>query len=363
MIQFKILNKDNQIQNVDETYQEIQFAIDALYSKFQFDKNVLHLFYAGTHDIDSIDSKYDLTEYDKVFLDFSGADYVFRYYDINKIIDRLKVNELYTITKNPIELENSLYIDPLMFRIADLEFEYSFDNKENDYFYFGGHPRYHRLKFLSELKELGLLNKLSWSQRAISDEMHLRDVIPYEYKDSYESLSIISDLPKALDIPLMDNREYHGTKDDKNWVTNNAGVVANLQFQTNHFVEIIAETIYYYSINPTKKDDLFMNFSEKTYKPLSLGYPFIGLLLPYSFKQLMDFGFKLFDEIFDYSFDSIIDDDARMEAVIKQIETNNIADKILNNKESVLEKHLFNRNRFIEFKKEMLGKYEKSLLH
>ena len=368
MISFKVLNKENNIIDVTNEHIEIKFAIDELYSKFKTDKNVLHLFFAGGYDF-SFELNYDLSSYDKVFLDFSGADYIFRYFDVDKLVNKINANELYIITKNPIEFDNRLYIDPLMFRVADLDFTYSFDKNKSNYFYFGGHARYHRLKFLSLLKELNSLNKLSWSQRALPEINsliggvdYLRDLIPYEYKDSYTQLSIIPELPKVLDIPLMDNSEYHGTKDE-NWITNNAGVKANLEFQSTHWAEIISETIYYFSINPVKSDNTFLYFSEKTFKPLSLGYPFIGLLLPNSFKKIKEFGFKLFDEIFDYSFDSIVNDDDRMKAIINQIESIDIENKIINNKESILEKHMFNRNRFKEFKKETIAKYEKSLLH
>jgi hypothetical protein len=361
MINFKVLDKQNNIVDITNEHIEIKYAIDNLYSKFQTEKNVLHLFFAAGYDF-SFESNYDLTSYDKVFLDFSGADYIFRYFDMDKLLSKIEAKQLYIISKNPIELNNGLYIDPLLFRIAELDFTYSFDGDKNDYFYFGGHARYHRLKFLSLLKELGLLNKLSWSQRAVSDSDHFRDIIPYEFKDSYKRLSIHTDLPKMLDIQIMDNTEYHGTKNE-NWITDNAGVKPNLEFQLTHWAEIISETIYYFGINPTKSDDSFLYFSEKTFKPLSLGYPFIGLLLPNSFKKIKEFGFKLFDEIFDYTFDSIVNDDDRMKAIVNQIQSVDIRKKIIDNKESILEKHIFNRNRFKEFKKETIAKYEKSLLH
>ena len=133
MINFKVLDKENNIINVSDEHIEIKFAIDNLYSKFETNKNVLHLFFASGYDF-QFKSIYDLTEYDKVFLDFSGADYIFRYYDIDKLVTKIESKELYVISKNPFELDNKLYIDPLMFRIADLDFTYNFDKKKNDYF-------------------------------------------------------------------------------------------------------------------------------------------------------------------------------------------------------------------------------------
>lgn len=59
--------------------------------------------------------------------------------------------------------------------------------------------------------------------------------------------------------------------------------------------------------------------SEKTWKPLILGKPFIMLGPPGYYKYLQTFGFKLYDEIFDYSFDIETDETKRIKMIVSEI--------------------------------------------
>jgi len=59
--------------------------------------------------------------------------------------------------------------------------------------------------------------------------------------------------------------------------------------------------------------------SEKTAVPLMYNKPFLIAGGAHSHRHLEDMGFKLYDEIFDYSFDKILDLEKRMEALIEQV--------------------------------------------
>lgn len=60
--------------------------------------------------------------------------------------------------------------------------------------------------------------------------------------------------------------------------------------------------------------------TEKTTKPLFLKKPFLVISKEgFHTKFLVELGFKLYDEIFDYSFDAITDQDSRVEAVVQEI--------------------------------------------
>jgi hypothetical protein len=60
--------------------------------------------------------------------------------------------------------------------------------------------------------------------------------------------------------------------------------------------------------------------TEKTTKPLYYKKPFLVISKEgFHTKFLTEFGFKLYDEIFDYSFDLIVDQDDRMEAIVREI--------------------------------------------
>jgi hypothetical protein len=87
--------------------------------------------------------------------------------------------------------------------------------------------------------------------------------------------------------------------------------------------------------------------SEKTFTCILLEQPFIILGAPGSHKLLTDHGFDLYDEIFDYSFDSNEDINYRVDNIIKNI--NNIKDKDLNElKKKIKNKIIKNKNNAID---------------
>lgn len=60
--------------------------------------------------------------------------------------------------------------------------------------------------------------------------------------------------------------------------------------------------------------------SEKTWKPLLLGQPFLNIGSCGYYNYLQEFGFKLYDEIIDYSFDSICNTEERILSITSQLE-------------------------------------------
>jgi len=84
-----------------------------------------------------------------------------------------------------------------------------------------------------------------------------------------------------------------------------------------------------YKINPDFYYNAYWNFvtetrftiqnqfiTEKTFKPLAMGQPFIIVGSPYSLTTLHELGFKTFGEFIDESYDQIEDNTKRLEAVI-----------------------------------------------
>lgn len=59
--------------------------------------------------------------------------------------------------------------------------------------------------------------------------------------------------------------------------------------------------------------------TEKTVMPLIYGKPFIVFGTPYFYKFLKSLGIQLYDELFDYSFDEILDDKSRCQKVIENV--------------------------------------------
>ena len=362
MITFKELDKYNAVLDVKRESIAILNAI-VLYEKFHTNKNILHLFYNGGYDFKSIDTIIDLSTYDRVILDFSGADdFLLRFYDIDILKSKIKAKEIYVISKNIFEKPGYMYNDPIMHRIRILDFDFRNENKNYLYFLLGGHARWHRLLFLNKLLNKNELDKLNWSLRRVEEEepSMVRSCIPLEYVTIYKDLEIHKYLPKSLDFDIHNQAKYHNFGDAS--VFDNPGYVANVDFYYDSYVEIISESVFEFAINPAKKDLEYFIISEKTFKPLAMGFPFIGLCLPKTFFKLKEWGFELFDELIDYSFDEEYNDEKRMNMIVEQICNNNIEEKFKLNFETIKEKHIHNRKMFVELKKKLLENYEKIIL-
>ena len=59
--------------------------------------------------------------------------------------------------------------------------------------------------------------------------------------------------------------------------------------------------------------------TEKTYTPIFFKKPFLVWSVPGYHKALTDLGFELYDEIFDYKFDSITNDKKRLRELVNQL--------------------------------------------
>jgi len=76
------------------------------------------------------------------------------------------------------------------------------------------------------------------------------------------------------------------------------------------FWHIVTETVFYYDK---------LHLTEKIFKPIVSKQPFMLLAEPGNLAYLKSYGFKTFDSVIDESYDSIKDNDARAEAVVKQL--------------------------------------------
>lgn len=59
--------------------------------------------------------------------------------------------------------------------------------------------------------------------------------------------------------------------------------------------------------------------TEKTFHPILVGKPFLVYGAPGIYKAIQELGFKLHDNVFDYSFDAVYDDVERAEAIVKEL--------------------------------------------
>ena len=204
-------------------------------------------------------------------------------------------------------------------------------NFNNLFICFNNVPKPHRAMMIDYLCKYNLLNKgiFSWNQLTNTHQT-------FEFKYWEEKITIIDDA--------------HGT------YTNHYGnVYTNDLLNYKSLFNLVGETFSHF-------DTPFI--TEKTFKCLLLGQPFVcyGTINQNTFLEKL--GFKLYDEIFDYSFDSEFKIENRIEGIVKCLieivekDYNEIylqiKDKVEYNKKRALEiidNDLFIPNKLIELYK------------
>jgi len=168
--------------------------------------------------------------------------------------------------------------------------------------------RSYRIYFLSKLIENNLLDRGLISFGVVDD--HTPD-----WRDELaDPDSKLSDAAKShiethltnINKLVIDSPYIHGSA--------SANIPRNIIQRNQHtddaFWHIVTETVFYYPK---------LHLTEKIFKPIVSKQPFLLIAAPGNLAYLRNYGFKTFGNIIDESYDSIHDNDARVDAVVKQL--------------------------------------------
>jgi hypothetical protein len=105
------------------------------------------------------------------------------------------------------------------------------------------------------------------------------------------------------------------------------------------FISVVTESL---------ADDDTLFFSEKIWKPIMVGHPFILYGNQHSLKLLKEWGFKTFDRWIDESYDDVLDRVQRAEMVVKELKKfeNKSVDELTKIREEMEEICIFNQNHY-----------------
>jgi nucleoside-diphosphate-sugar epimerase len=174
-----------------------------------------------------------------------------------------------------------------------------FNPRDNKFLYlsYNRNVRPHRIHFLSNILSKDLLDvgKVSLNQ--------------FQYVQNLPDDHPINQLQKRAPIEIDRGLDY-------NWANDIA-----IQDHEDTFISIVTESL-------TDKYTLFL--SEKIWKPISCGHPFMVLGNKGTLKKLKELGFKTFDKWFDESYDNEDEMSIRSEMIINEIEKfkNNTVDEL-----------------------------------
>lgn len=76
---------------------------------------------------------------------------------------------------------------------------------------------------------------------------------------------------------------------------------------------------YFSVVSETVFQTEYVFRTEKIWKPIIMGHPFVAISTPGFYKQLHDLGFRTFPTVFDEQFDSVSDDEQRAEQIAQAI--------------------------------------------
>jgi hypothetical protein len=189
-------------------------------------------------------------------------------------------------------------------RLKFIESVKNLDAKPHKFICLNRRPHFHRLalvQMLFDIKDQGILTCAK--QGAIAPEyftMHLNRLQKYDegIHDRFVK-NILPVLPLTVDdgIDVEIENPALDTKYDKFF---------------DSYIHVVTETFFEQLNNR-------MFFSEKAFKPMAMLQPFVFVGQRHSLKTLRDLGYKTFQPYIDESYDEIVDDHDRMQAVVKEI--------------------------------------------
>lgn len=152
--------------------------------------------------------------------------------------------------------------------------------------------REYRLKFMELVIQNGLIKHVQSSCSPLDPEL-LRHYRSYDFKNPHWKPNIM------LEAHLPVNKASSNSSADF--------VIADYD---NTEVEVVLETLF---------DDSRIHLTEKSLRPMAMQQPFLLMAPAGSLGYLRDYGFKTFGEVWNESYDNIVDPVQRMQAVVDQM--------------------------------------------
>lgn len=181
--------------------------------------------------------------------------------------------------------------------------------KPYKFLFLNGRIRSHRKYLLEQFRSSGLLEQSLWSNldsnpgpgRGITHQlMHTPSVtrsLPLEYEVSRYRTSSID----------TDNHYKKYTLFNNEW----GEIYLEPQAYIDTYFSLVTETVFEYP---------YSFRTEKIWKPIAMGHPFIVVANQGYYRDLHNLGFKTFNHIIDETFDSIEDNQKRIERIAQVVE-------------------------------------------
>ena len=185
--------------------------------------------------------------------------------------------------------------DPNILRaqLFTVEQIYSTKNKPYKYLYLNGSHRNHRLELWNLLHEK---NQLQHALKSYLGQGHKKDLAEHDCIP-------LSLLPKQYESPLSDLDKINLYQDQLKKYRTTKSEMFGGHWVDGHVIPAQYINTYFSLVTETVKNTDFLFVTEKTYKPLLAGHPFLILSSPGFYDELHRMGFETFGKLIDESFD------------------------------------------------------------
>jgi hypothetical protein len=210
------------------------------------------------------------------------------------------------------------------------------------YLNFNRRWRPHRPALVALLKAKGLLEKGLVSLAPSDDGRDWNDHVWAWIKKHHEQDEEITELLKSIEHELPLPPMYLDTDELMN---NRADFEdSSLYLYRDSLVSVVNETTFYHGWSPNESRFL----SEKIFKPIAVGHPFIFVTVPKALEVLKTLGYKTFHPYIDESYDNEFDNNIRLKMILDEIE------KICNMSEDEVEEFIDNVKKICVYNQQVL---------
>lgn len=183
-------------------------------------------------------------------------------------------------------------------------------DKPYKFLFLNGRTRPHRKYMIEKMRDAGLLNQALWTNLDITPVYH------HTYNtDVFERLSHIRLLPADYEIqqiPINQQDQYQNAFVMHELFDNQWGAVyLRAEPYIDTYFSLVTETVcdYPYSLR-----------SEKIYKPIAMGHPFVAVANRGFYRDLHRAGYKTFGHLIDESFDLIDNNQDRLDRIAEVVQ-------------------------------------------
>ena len=193
---------------------------------------------------------------------------------------------------------------------------YSKSVKPYKFLFLNGRTRPHRKYLLEQFKLTGLLDSALWTNLDTTDAQSRRLKLFHNGIDLMRNCTPIQTLPPDY--------EYVDYTDPIDSAADNVSFVKNYLFK-HTWGEIYLRSepyidTYFSLVTETVFDYPYSFRTEKIWKPIAMGHPFIAVANQGYYKDLHRLGFKTFGHVIDESFDCIENSQDRIERIAQVVE-------------------------------------------